>query len=74
MYKEYKNAEYFRSYQKARLKTPKGKIYNRVAAYNKANPGKITVTPLEAVEMYEATGWVPTFVKHDDLLQNNEEK
>lgn len=49
--------------------TPEGKIYNRVASYNRRN--NPIVTPSEAVEMFELTGWVPTFVKHDDLLHTD---
>lgn len=50
----------------AKRSTPAGKIYNRVASYNRRN--NPIITPSEAVEMFELTGWVPTFVKHDDLL------
>lgn len=52
--------------QAAKRSTPAGKIYNRVASYNRRN--NPIITPSEAVEMFELTGWVPTFVKHDDLL------
>ena len=52
--------------QAAKRSTPAGKIYNRVDSYNRRN--NPIVTPSEAVEMFELTGWVPTFVKHDDLL------
>lgn len=51
--------------------TPQGRINTRVRSFNNRHPDKAVVTPSEAVEMFELTGWVPTFVKHDDLLHTD---
>lgn len=52
---------------KNRRNTPQGKLYYRVDNYNRTHPTSRLVTPQEAVEMFELTGWVPSFIKNNDL-------
>lgn len=44
------------------------KIYNRVNSYNHNHPDKITETPLEAKQKYLTSGYIPTYIKSDDLI------
>lgn len=53
---------------KNRRSTLKGKIYYRVDNWNRAHPTSKLITPQEAVDMFELTGWVPPFVKNNDLI------
>lgn len=48
--------------------TPAGKIYNRVASYNYKHADNIFETPLEAKNKYLESGYIPLYVKHDDLV------
>lgn len=59
--------EHHREVVRKRLQTPEGKVYNRVSAYNQAHPGQEIETPLEAKRKYLESGYVPTYIKHDDL-------
>lgn len=43
------------------------KIYNRVAGFNKNNPEKAVETPLEAKRKYNENGYIPDYIKNDDL-------
>lgn len=47
--------------------TPDGKIYTRVTNYNRNHPECKLITPMEAKEMYLLTGYIPDFIKNDDL-------
>lgn len=50
------------------LSTPEGKIYNRVASFNLSNPDKITEKPIEAKKKYLESGYIPSYIKNDDLI------
>lgn len=60
--------EYHLMKNKERRSTKVGKIYNRVNAYNQTHPDLKVITPAEAKEMYELTGYIPDFIKKDDLI------
>lgn len=47
--------------------TPEGKIYNRVCAFNHYHPDQIKETPLEAKQKYLQWGYIPDYIKSDDL-------
>lgn len=75
--KEYKQ-KYYQKHQeelkqhfKQRNSTPEGKIYNRVTNYNRLHPYKIKETPLEAKQKYLETGYIPDYIKNNDLKQDN---
>ena len=55
-------------YNKQWRSTPAGKIYDRVHSYNKYHKDRIIITPMEARDMYELTGYIPDFIKSDDLF------
>lgn len=59
---------YSKQYSKQRLSSIEGKIYNRVTSFNQKNPDRKLITPLEAKEMYLLTGYIPDFIKNDDLI------
>lgn len=53
-------------------RTNEGKIYNRVASHNQwlTNQGKeseIIETPADARRKYKESGYIPTYVKNDDI-------
>lgn len=58
--------DYIKAYNKQRLSTHEGKIYNRVSNYNR-NHTPIE-TPMEAKRKYLECGYIPTYIKHDDLV------
>lgn len=68
-YQEHKEGkkQYNKLYNKQRLSTPAGKIYNRVNNYNKYHPDRMIITAMEAKDMYELTGYIPNFIKNNDL-------
>lgn len=47
--------------------TPERKIYKRVSSFNRRHPDLAIETPLEAKTKYLETGYIPTYIKHDDL-------
>lgn len=47
-------------YEKQRNSTPARKIYDRVKNYNRHH--RMIITPMEAKDMYELTGYIPTFL------------
>lgn len=57
--------EEIKAYHKQILSTPEGKIYNRVKNYNR-NHTPIE-TPMEAKQKYLQWGYIPTYIKNDDL-------
>ena len=59
--------EYHRQYDQQYNQRPERKVYNRVAAYNQKHYNRL-ITPLEAKEMYLLTGYIPDFIKKDDLF------
>lgn len=60
--------------EKARLRdikrnqTPERKIYRRVCDYNRYHPDQIKETPLEAKQKYLQWGYIPDYIKNDDLI------
>lgn len=56
---------YKKQYDKQRLSTPEGKIYNRVKSYNQRHTP--IETPMEAKQRYLATGYIPNYIKNNDL-------
>lgn len=59
--------EYSKQYLRNLRSTPEGKIYNRVNSFNKRHPDKIKETPLEAKQKYLQRGYIPDYIKNDDL-------
>lgn len=59
--------EYQLNYMKNKLRSPEGKIYNRVNTFNRQHPDRAIETPKEAKNKYLATGYIPQYIKHDDL-------
>lgn len=57
-----------KEYDKKRLSTPEGKIYGRVKAFNDYHPDRKIETPLEAKKKYLETGYIPNYIKNDDLI------
>ena len=56
-----------RKNSKRQRSTPEGKIYDRVHAFNQRHPDKIIETPLEAKKKYLEWGYIPSYIKNDDL-------
>lgn len=54
-------------YAKIKSSTPEWKIYQRVRAYNNYHPDKIIETALEARDKYIQNGYIPDYIKTDDL-------
>ena len=52
--------------QRRNSTTPR-KIYNRVTNHNRNHPDKAVETPLEAKRKYLENGYIPTYIKNDDL-------
>lgn len=59
--------EYSKQHLKQLRSTPEGKIYNRVNSFNQRHPDKIIETPLEAKQKYLQRGYIPDYIKNDDL-------
>lgn len=59
--------QYDKQYNKQRNSTPAGKIYNRVKNHNRYHPDQIVETPLEARQKYLETGYIPNYIKNNDL-------
>lgn len=56
-----------KEYYRQRDKQPEWKVYSRVKAYNRYHPDKATETPLEAKKKYLGYGYIPDYIKSDDL-------
>ena len=56
-----------RENMKKQRSTPEGKIYDRVHSFNQRHPDKIKETPLEAKQKYLQRGYIPDYIKNDDL-------
>lgn len=67
--KEYREThkEELRDYFKHYWSTVEYKIYDRVKQFNRAHQDLKVITPAEAKEMYELTGYIPDFIKKSDL-------
>lgn len=70
MYEQYRktHSEERKQHFKQWRSTTEGKIYVRVTNYNRLHPDCKLITPLEAKEMYLLTGYIPNFIKNDDLI------
>lgn len=66
LYNEKHREEKIEYYKKLRS-TPEGKIYVRVTNYNRLHPDRIQETPLEAKQKYLQWGYIPDYIKNDDL-------
>lgn len=60
-------AEQQRQYKRNIRKTPEGKIYNRVNNFNHQHPDRAVETPMEAKLKYLDSGYIPQYIKHDDI-------
>lgn len=60
------NKQRYEDYNKKRLSTPEGKIYNRVKSYNLYHTP--IETPMEAKQKYLEYGYIPTYIKNNDLI------
>ena len=60
--------EEIKQYKKQDRATPAGKIYNRVHNYNYGHPDQIKETPLEAKNKYLEWGYIPDYIKNDDII------
>lgn len=56
-----------KAYDKQRLSTIEGRIYCRVKSYNRYHPDKAIETPKEAKQKYLEFGYIPSYIKNDDL-------
>ena len=67
-YKEHKEEKhkYYQEYVKQQRSTPEGKIYKRVGNYNRYHTP--IETPLEAKQKYLETGYIPSYIKNNDLI------
>lgn len=70
--RNFKQKAYRDAYYHKFRRTNEGKIYNRVASHNQwlANQGResdIIETPAEARRKYKENGYIPTYVKNDDI-------
>ena len=54
-------------HRKKMRSTPEGKIYNTVTSFNQKHPDLAIETPKEARDKYLATGYIPQYIKHDDI-------
>ena len=55
-------------YGKERRSTPEGKIYKRVYEFNRYHPDRQIETALEARDKYLKSGYIPSYIKNDDLV------
>lgn len=58
---------YKNEYNKRNRSTIEGKIYYRVYNFNKQHPDRVAETPREARDKYLESGYIPKYVKHNDL-------
>lgn len=70
-----KQKEYYKNHSTERKEyikkwrsTPEGKIYDRVHGFNQRHPDRIIETPLEAKQKYLQRGYIPDYIKSDDLI------
>lgn len=62
--------KYKSDWEKEFSKTPEGKIYKRVSKFNLRHPDKKIETPLEAKTKYLEWGYIPDYIKNDDLTNS----
>lgn len=58
---------YNEAYRKSHRDKPEYKIYNRVNAYNYLHKENIIETAIEARNKYIEFGYIPEYIKNDDL-------
>lgn len=63
-----KNKEKVCELTKKLYSTPEGKIYSRVKSFNQYHPDRIIETPMEAKQKYLETGYIPNYIKNNDLI------
>ena len=61
-------AERDRQYHRQKRATPEGRIYGRVHTFNRRHPDRAIETPLEARDKYLESGYIPNYIKNDDLI------
>ena len=66
-YRESHKAEQ-KTYSMKFRSTPEGKIYDRVHTFNRDHPDRKIETPLEAKNKYLEYGYIPSYIKNDDLV------
>lgn len=57
-----------KQYAKQWRSTIEGRIYDRVHSFNQKHPDRIIETPLEAKQKYLQRGYIPDYIKSDDLV------
>lgn len=67
--KQYREAhkEQVKQYNTKRNSTPERKIYIRVRDFNRYHPDRAIETPMEAKQKYLEYGYIPDYIKNDDL-------
>ena len=65
-YQDHKEEKHI--YDKKLYDTPEGRIYHRVKSFNRRHPDKAIETPMEARQKYIETGYIPSYIKNDDLI------
>lgn len=63
-----RNPQKFIELSKKIRSTPEGKIYYRVTNFNRSHPDRAIETPLEAKQKYLEWGYIPDYIKSDDLI------
>lgn len=76
--KKYSQYQYFKHLDSRRAKhneyyknlssTTEGRIYYRVKSYNRLHPDRKIETPMEAKNKYLEYGYIPSYIKNDDLI------
>ena len=66
-YHEY-HKEKMNNHSKQWRSTIEGKIYNRVSSFNHNHPDRMIETPKEAKQKYLETGYIPNYIKNNDLI------
>ena len=56
-----------RKYGRQWISTPEGRIYSRVANFNRRHPDRAVETPMEAKLKFLESGYIPQYIKHDDI-------
>lgn len=65
----YKNhSDERKQYSKQWRSTIEGRIYDRVHSFNQKHPDRKIETPLEAKQKYLQRGYIPNYIKNDDLV------
>lgn len=75
--KKYQQYQYYKHLDSRRVKhneyyknlnsTTEGRIYYRVKSFNRLHPDRKTETPMEAKNKYLEYGYIPSYIKNNDL-------